>query len=157
MGKDDWLTIYSDGGSRGNPGPAGIGGQALGESGTVLLEVCEFLGVATNNVAEYQALIRILEESSKLGFLKVRIRTDSELVAYQVTGVYKIKSKKIAPLVERVKALLEPYEEVEVLAVPREENTESDRLANKAIDMGLAGETEPLLNEYTRGKQDNLF
>ncbi|MBN2168068.1 MAG: ribonuclease HI family protein [Actinobacteria bacterium] len=151
------MYIYSDGGSRGNPGPAGIGGQAMDGDGHVLAEVCEFLGETTNNVAEYQALIRILEESSRLGFKKISIQTDSELVAFQITGVYKIKSKKLMPLVEKVKSVLEMYEEVKVTAIPREKNTVCDGLANIAIDMGLEGEIEPVFPEYSSGTQDNLF
>ncbi|MBN1288223.1 MAG: ribonuclease HI family protein [Actinobacteria bacterium] len=151
------MNIYSDGGSRGNPGPAGIGGQAIDEKGRVLAEVCEFLGDATNNVAEYRALIRILEESAGLGFNKISIRTDSELVAYQITGAYRIKSKNLLPLAERVRSLLEKYEDVRVTAIPREENEVSDRLANTAIDMGLEGEIEPISPGHAQGTQGNLF
>lgn len=151
--RDGWLHVCSDGAARGNPGPAGAGGLATDESGSVLLEVCEYLGETTNNVAEYKALLLVLERSARLGFRRVRVRTDSELVANQVTGGFKVKSAGLKPLVARVKALLEPYERVQVEAVPREKNIECDRLANRAIDEGLAGARTPVLVE----EEDSLF
>lgn len=157
MGRDEWLFIFSDGASRGNPGPAGIGGRAKTGDGEVLAEVCEYIGTATNNVAEYQALIRILEESRGLGYGKVRIRTDSELVANQLKGLYKIKSKNVIPMVARARSLLEPYGEVEVRSIPRSENTECDLLANIAIDEGLRGEKDPRPPDNIPEAQEGLF
>lgn len=148
-----WLQVCSDGAARGNPGPAGAGGRARDSSGTVLLEVCEYLGEATNNVAEYRALILVLERSAGLGFRRIRVRTDSELVANQVTGGFKVKSPGLKPLVARVRALLDSYAQVEVEAIPREKNTECDRLANRAIDEGLAGARKPIPVEA----EDSLF
>lgn len=145
-GKAGWLAVWSDGAARGNPGPAGAGGVAKDEDGQVLVEVAEYLGETTNNVAEYHALILVLERAAGLGFRKVRLHTDSELVANQVMGGFKVKSAALKPLVGRVKALLEPYRELQVERVPREKNTECDRLANLAIDEGLAGLKRPLLS-----------
>ena len=141
------LTVCSDGASRGNPGPAGIGGRAVGPGGEVVAEVCEYLGVTTNNVAEYMALILILESVAPLGYEKVRVLTDSVLVAEQVKGGFKVKSPALKPLVGKAKGLLERYREVEVTHVPREKNTECDLLANRAVDEGLAGTKKPLLEE----------
>jgi ribonuclease HI len=146
-GSTGWLHVYSDGAARGNPGPAGIGGRALGRRGEVLVEVREYLGEATNNVAEYQALIRILEACAPLGFERLKVHTDSELMARQVTGAFKVKSQSLRPLVARVKALLEGYGAVQVEHIPREKNIACDRLANLAIDEGLAGSRSPILDE----------
>ncbi len=146
-----WLYVYSDGGSRGNPGPAGIGGQAKDESGNLLLEVCEFLGEATSNVAEYHALIAVLEACGGLGYDRVRVRTDSELLANQITGVYKVKSKALRPLHYRVKALLDGFRAVEVEHVPREKNNPCDVLANRAIDEGLSGVLKAVLQPGDKG------
>ena len=140
-----WLYIYSDGAARGNPGPAGVGGQVKDGSGRVLLEVSEYLGEATNNVAEYHALIRILEKAGGLGYERVRIRTDSELLANQVTGGFKVKSSSLKPLLARIKALLAGFRHVEVEYIPREKNFACDALANRAIDEGLSGLKEPIL------------
>ena len=142
-----FLNVCSDGASRGNPGPAGAGGMARDESGRVLARVSDFLGVTTNNVAEYVALIRILEESCDLGYENVRITLDSDLVVNQVRGGFKVKSKSLAPLLSRVKSLLSTYRVVEVEHIPREKNTECDGLANKAIDDGLAGRKQPVIQD----------
>jgi ribonuclease HI len=148
------LTVFSDGASRGNPGPAGIGGRAVNGEGEVVAEVCEYLGETTNNVAEYLALITILESVAPLGFQKVRVLTDSVLVAEQVKGGFKVKSPALKPLAGRVRSLLESYREVEVTHVPREKNTECDLLANRAVDEGLAGLREPLIEQV---KDSRLF
>lgn len=140
-----WLRTYSDGAARGNPGPAGIGGIAEDQYGRRLVEVCEYLGESTNNVAEYQALIVVLERSEGLGFDGVMILTDSELLANQVTGGFKVKSEALRPLADRVKALLAQYRRVEVKHIPREHNRQSDFLANRAIEEGMAGRKKPIL------------
>jgi ribonuclease HI len=141
----EWLEVRSDGASRGNPGPAGAGGLARDPRGRVLAKVSDYLGVTTSNVAEYHALIRILEESGALGFENVRISLDSKLVVNQVRGGFKVKSEALVPLFARVKTLLSSYRGVEVVHVPREKNTECDALANRAIDDGLAGRKQPII------------
>ena len=151
--KDGWLLLYSDGAARGNPGPAGIGGQALDEAGALLLEVSEFLGEATNNVAEYWALARLLELAGELGYSKVRIHTDSDLLANQVAGGYRVRSPSLKPLAARIKGMLEGYRAVEVVHIPREKNYKCDALANEAIEGGLAGRVKPLLGE----EESSLF
>lgn len=152
-GEAGWLYVCSDGASRGNPGPAGAGGQARDEGGRVLAEVCDFLGVTTNNAAEYHALIRILEESASLGYRRARLRLDSELVVNQLKGGFRVKSKTLLPLLSRARTLLLEFDEVEVDHVPREKNYECDALANRAIDEGLAGAKPPILD----GDGDSLF
>jgi len=144
-GAGEWLYLCCDGAARGNPGPAGIGGQAMDSSGRVMVEVHEFLGEATNNVAEYHALIRILEAAADLGFDRVKIMTDSELVAGQITGGFRVKSKALRPLLEKIQQLLAGFSRVEVEHIPREKNIACDALANRAIDEGLAGLKKPIL------------
>lgn len=141
---DDWVTVYSDGAARGNPGPAGAGARATDPSGQVVAEVSEYLGKATNNVAEYQALILGLQAVKDLGFGRIRVFTDSDLMANQVTGAYKVKNEGLKPLVAKARALLGAYREVEVQYIPREKNTACDKLANEAIDAGLEGLKEPI-------------
>lgn len=146
-----WLHVFSDGAARGNPGPAGIGGRALDERGRLLVEVCDFLGGTTNNVAEYYALIRILEESGGLGYRRVKIHTDSELLANQLTGGFKVKSAALKPLLGRLKSLLSGFTRVEVESIPREKNTACDAIANRAIEEGLAGRKRAILEPGDRG------
>lgn len=127
------LTIFSDGASKGNPGDAGIGVVITGEDGTVLQEICEYIGKTTNNVAEYQALIRGLQEAGRLGAEELQISTDSELMARQLVGVYKVKSKLLKPLHEEAVALLRGFGKVRITHVMREFNKRADRLANEAV------------------------
>jgi ribonuclease HI len=149
----EWLRVYSDGASRSNPGPAGVGAQAIDRHGTVVAEVSEFLGRATNNVAEYQALILILEAVRHMGYRRLKVFTDSQLMANQITGGYRVKNQGLKPLAARVKALLDEYRNVEVQYIPRAKNTACDALANKAIDEGLKGLKEPVLTT----EEEQLF
>ncbi len=141
----DFVDLYSDGASRGNPGPAGIGAVALEGSGREILRLCEYLGETTNNAAEYYALIRALENLADKGYRRIRINSDSELLIRQISGGFKVKSKRLMPLVTRVRELLAGYEEVELKHITRNENVECDRLANTAIEKGLSGSAEPIL------------
>ncbi len=143
----EWLHVYSDGASRGNPGPAGAGAQARNARGEVLLEISDFLGTVTNNVAEYWALILILEASRSLGYRRIKAHMDSQLVANQITGGYRVKKEWLKPLVARVRTLLDEYQDVEVQYIPRENNTECDALANSAVNDGLLGLKAPLLTD----------
>ena len=124
---------YADGGSRGNPGPAGIGAW-LTSDGTTLATVSHFIGVATNNVAEYTALVRILEAAVKLGIEHIEVRMDSELVVRQMLGQYRVKNQGLIPLFFQAKALTQRFKSFSIVHVPREMNKEADRLANQAMD-----------------------
>jgi len=128
------LIIYTDGAARGNPGPAGAGAVASDESGNVVDEACRFLGEATNNVAEYSALVLALERAGELGARQVEIRADSELVVRQMKGEYKIRNEKLRELAGRVARLARGFDEVRYVHVRREYNRAADRLANRAID-----------------------
>ena len=131
----DHLLIACDGGSRGNPGPAAIGAVVRdAQTGELLASVSEHIGVATNNVAEYQALVSALETAAKLGATRVTIQADSQLVIRQLEGSYRVRQPHLKPLFDRVRALLAPYDDVELRHVPREENAEADALVNAALD-----------------------
>lgn len=125
--------IYSDGASKGNPGDAGIGIVICDTQGKVLREVSDYIGVTTNNVAEYSALIRALHEAADLGATQIEIRTDSELLARQLSGIYKVKSANLKPLHERVTSMLQAFDQVSVFHVVRERNKRADQLANEGI------------------------
>ncbi len=129
------LLIHTDGAARGNPGPAGAGAILRDAgSGEVLAEVAQGLGRATNNVAEWTAVLLALEEARRLGATHVDMRMDSELVARQISGIYRVKHPDLKPLHARVMTLLRSFEGYTVGHVPRELNKDADRLSNVAID-----------------------
>jgi dinuclear metal center YbgI/SA1388 family protein len=126
--------LYTDGGARGNPGPAGIGAILLTASGDVVEELGDFIGKATNNVAEYQALLAGLELALDRGIERLDVFLDSELVVRQVNGQYKVKDAGLKPLHAQACQLLSRFHEIDVRHVRREQNAEADRLVNEAID-----------------------
>jgi ribonuclease HI len=130
------LVIHSDGASRGNPGDAGIGILITDVKGQVLLEIAEYLGQATNNVAEYTALIRGLEEGLKIGGTEVLVYCDSELMVKQLSGLYRVKNEGLIPLFRQVLQLRQKYRKFNISHIPREKNKRADQLANLGIDSG---------------------
>ncbi|PJC40617.1 MAG: ribonuclease H [Parcubacteria group bacterium CG_4_9_14_0_2_um_filter_41_8] len=128
------LIIHTDGGSRGNPGPAGIGAVLSDESGAVKKEISEYIGKATNNQAEYTALVRALEEARNLGAKEVQIAMDSELIVKQLKQEYKVKNKDLAPLFVKVWNLLSWFEKWSIKHVLREKNKRADELVNHSLD-----------------------
>ena len=132
------VTINCDGAARGNPGPAGAGAVVVAEDGTVLAEVAEGLGETTNNVAEYTAVIRGLEEARRLGASEVLLRSDSQLLINQLTGRYRVKAPHLQPLYRQVRDLLGSFDRVDLEHVPRERNVAADALANLGVDRWLA-------------------
>ena len=126
--------MHVDGGARGNPGPAAIGVVVSGPDGSVLDEVAERIGVATNNVAEYRALLRGLERAKALGAREIEIVNDSELVARQVSGVYKVKHAAMKPLHAEAMAALREFDRWRIRSVPRADNARADELVNEALD-----------------------
>jgi ribonuclease HI len=130
----DRLIINADGASRHNPGPAAIGATIKDERGHLMASVSRRIGRATNNQAEYQALIAALEKAIELGARQVDIRLDSELVVKQVKGRYRVKNAALRPLYLKVGGLLSQLEDFTIKNVPREQNAEADRLANDALD-----------------------
>jgi ribonuclease HI len=130
------LTIYTDGGSRSNPGEAGIGVHAVND-GAVVFELSEYLGVQTNNYAEYTAVVRALETCIARGIREeIAFLLDSKLVVEQVQGHWKVKEATLRPLVTRVQELTREFPSVTFTHIPREKNKEADRLANEAMDRG---------------------
>lgn len=125
-------TIHSDGGSRGNPGPAAIG--VVVELPHKKIEIGERIGVATNNVAEYRAIIRGLEEVQKNKVTEVECYLDSELVVRQIKGEYRIKDSKMVELASQVFALRDTFDFIVFYSIPREKNKAADKLVNKALD-----------------------
>lgn len=126
------VRLAVDGASKGNPGAAGIGVVIYNEDGEVIHEIGEYIGETTNNVAEYSALIRGLKEALKMGVRKIRVTTDSELLAKQIGGVYKVRAQHLAVYYYQVKDLFKKFEEARVAHVPRRENAHADRLASDA-------------------------
>ena len=131
------VVIHTDGGARGNPGPAGIGVVFFGEHGKIIQEFKAYIGEATNNVAEYKALVMALEQAHKLGFRDLHINMDSELIVRQMQGVYKIKEPALQVLAKQVLALSNHFDKISYRHVVREKNKEADRLVNQAIDAHL--------------------
>ena len=132
------ITAYTDGGARGNPGPAGYGVHIIGEDGGTLAELVGPLGRATNNVAEYSGLIAALQWAIEHGHAQVRVRMDSELVIKQMRGEYKVKHPGLQPLYEEARALVKQIGRVTFEHVRRELNKDADRLANEAMDEAAA-------------------
>lgn len=129
------LLIYTDGAARGNPGPAGAGAILRdADDGTVIAEIAEPLGHATNNVAEWTAVRLALEEALRLGATHVDLRMDSELVARQISGIYRVKHPDLKPFHAAVMDMLGGFEGYTVGHVPRALNKDADRLSNVAID-----------------------
>ena len=127
-------VLYADGAARGNPGPAGSGAVLLDLEGNVIAELTRYLGTATNNVAEYTALISGLEEASRRGIDELDIRMDSKLVVEQMRGLWRIKHPNIRPLALRAGALLATFPKRSIRHVPRDQNGLADALSNRAID-----------------------
>lgn len=126
------VTIYTDGASRGNPGDAGIGVVIESEDGAVLREISEHIGKTTNNVAEYSALLAGLRAAADLGATEVEVCTDSELMARQLNGLYKVKSPALQPLYQEAASLLRCFRRFRVGHVYRESNSRADLLASQA-------------------------
>jgi secondary thiamine-phosphate synthase enzyme len=128
--------IAVDGASKGNPGPAGIGIVIRDESGNILRSIGEYIGKTTNNFAEYTALIRALTEALDMGISHASVQTDSELMANQINGLYRVKNDGIVPLYDTVKGLMRKFDSVSVRHVLREKNSDADKLASKAAVSG---------------------
>jgi len=131
-------TLFADGGSRGNPGPAASGAVLFAGDGTVLAEIGEYLGIATNNVAEWSALVSGLQRARELGVEDIAIRMDSELVVRQVTGVYRVKHADLIPLHAKAKSLLRTFKSVDIRHVPRKQNAAADAVVNQCLDAAAA-------------------
>jgi ribonuclease HI len=128
------VVLHVDGGARGNPGPAAIGVVICAPDGETLDELSETIGVATNNVAEYRAVLRGVERARALGATEVEIVNDSELVARQLTGAYKVKHPAMKPLHAEAIGALRGFDSWRIRSVPRAQNARADELVNQALD-----------------------
>lgn len=132
------MIVHVDGGARGNPGPAAAACVVSDPKGEVLEEQARLLGRATNNVAEYRALLLGLERAHALGATEVEVVNDSELVAKQVRGIYKVKHEAMRPLHREAMAALKEFERWSIRSVPRAQNAHADALVNAALDQARA-------------------
>jgi phosphoribosylglycinamide formyltransferase 1 len=132
----DRIKIFTDGGSRGNPGPAAAGFILTDDDGQKIAAQARFLGEATNNVAEYTAVVGALETAKQTGAKSVVIYSDSELVVKQINGQYKVKNENIRSLFERAVGLLNGFENWSVQHITRDKNSRADELVNRALDLG---------------------
>ena len=135
--KDPWFTAHCDGGSRGNPGPAGYGAVIEDSQGRVVARLSEYLGKQTNNFAEYSGLLAVLKWALQNGASHLKVVSDSELMVKQMKGIYKVKNPGLLPLWEEAKRLAGCLERFQMSHTLRGGNQEADRLANDAMDRGM--------------------
>jgi probable phosphoglycerate mutase len=138
------VVVHIDGASRGNPGPAAYAVVMESSGGSALAAFSKYLGEATNNYAEYQALLAALEYALECQHRRIRVLTDSELLARQIRGQYKVKHAALKPLHEQARRLIARLEAFSIEHVPREQNREADRLANQALDAAARGAGLPV-------------
>jgi ribonuclease HI len=131
------LVVHVDGGSRGNPGPAAAGAVLSTADGDVVGEAKEAIGIATNNVAEYKAVLLGLRAAAELGATEVELVNDSELIAKQLTGAYKVKHAAMKPLYLETLDALKGFERWSIRSVPRAQNADADALVNQALDAAV--------------------
>src|SRR5277367_3795680 len=145
--KATWINAHCDGGARGNPGPAGYGALIQDDQGMVLAELSEFLGMRTNNYAEYSGLLGCLQYALDHHHPRLRVVSDSELMVKQIQGKYKVNSPDLKPLWQEAKNRIARLEAFEITHALRHKNKDADRLANQAMDRGMrrspSGDTRP--------------
>jgi probable phosphoglycerate mutase len=139
---EGWHTAHCDGGSRGNPGPSGYGAVIEDASGLVVARLSEFLGIQTNNYAEYSGLLAVLQWAIENGTKYLRVVSDSELMVKQMKGQYKVKSPGLIPLWQEAKRRAAKLDKFEMRHTLRGGNKEADRLANEAMDKGMGRNRE---------------
>ena len=138
----DWFTAHCDGGSRGNPGPAGFGAVVEDGQGRIVARLSEFQGKQTNNYAEYSGLLAVLKWAAHQGARRLRVVSDSELMVKQMKGQYKVANPGLRPLWEEARRLARSLEAFEISHTLRAGNAEADRLANEAMDRGMGKPAE---------------
>jgi ribonuclease HI len=135
--KATWINAHCDGGARGNPGPAGFGALIQDDLGTVIAELSEFLGIRTNNYAEYSGLLACLQYALDHHHPRLRVVSDSELMVKQIQGKYKVNSPDLKPLWQEARNRIAKLEAFEISHALRHKNKDADRLANEAMDRGM--------------------
>lgn len=143
-----WVTAHCDGGARGNPGPSGYGAVLTGSNGEPIAELSEFLGIRTNNYAEYSGLLGVLAYALEHGYRRLKVVSDSELMVKQIQGKYKVNSPDLKSLWQEAKTRIARLDAFEISHALRHKNKDADRLANLAMDRGMkrphvAGEPAP--------------
>jgi len=133
----DWITANVDGGARGNPGPAGYGAYIRGADGKPLAQLSDYLGIRTNNFAEYSGLLAALEYAIAHGYRALKVISDSELMVRQMTGQYRVNSPDLKPIYEKARTLVRQLDKFAIEHVLRAKNQHADRLANDAMDRGM--------------------
>jgi ribonuclease HI len=133
----DWINAHCDGGARGNPGPSGYGALIQDNQGMVIAELSEFLGMRTNNYAEYSGLLGCLQYALDHNHPRLRVVSDSELMVKQIQGKYQVKSPDLKPLYEEAKRRIAKLQGFEISHALRHKNKDADRLANEAMDRGM--------------------
>ena len=133
----DLIVVNVDGASRGNPGESGIGVAIFDKDSNLINEACDYLGVATNNIAEYNALILGVKLSTKYNAKRILFKSDSELMVKQIKGEYRVKNPQLKLLFTEVQSLLKKLPNWKIMHVPREENKEADLLANKGVEKSI--------------------
>jgi ribonuclease HI len=144
------MIVHIDGGSRGNPGPAGYGAYITDGEGKRLAELSDFLGVQTNNFAEYSGLIAALEYAVEHGYNSVKVVSDSELLVKQMKGQYKVRSEALLAIYTEAKALVRKLQHFEIRHVLRHLNKDADRLANEAMDRGTGKADRTRADAYAK-------
>lgn len=134
QGSVEEATLYVDGAAIGNPGPAGAGGVIIDRHNKKIAEICQPLGVTTNNVAEYRALVIGLRAARQLGVRRIHVRADSELMVRQMSGRYRIKDEKLQALSREAKDIIDSFDFFDILHVDRGNNRDADRLSKRAAD-----------------------
>ena len=132
-----WVTAHCDGGARGNPGPSGYGAVLTGPNGEPLAELSDFLGIRTNNYAEYSGLLAVLEYALDHNLPRLRVISDSELMVKQIQGKYRVNSPDLKPLWQEAKNRIARLDAFEISHALRHKNKDADRLANQAMDRGM--------------------
>ena len=154
--KDVALTAHCDGGSRGNPGPAGYGAVVEDAAGKILARLNGFIGIKTNNVAEYSGLLAVLRWTVAEGHTRLKVIADSELMVKQMKGIYKVKSPDLRPLYDEAKVLVKSLKEFRIEHTLRGGNKEADRLANEAMDEGMRKARDQGLGRDQRTRDKRL-
>ena len=147
-----WFTAHCDGGSRGNPGPSGFGAVVESPEGQVVARLSEFLGIQTNNYAEYSGLLAVLKWALENGAKRLRVVSDSELMVKQMQGKYKVASPVLRPLYEEARKLSRELEAFEMRHTLRGGNKDADRLANEAMDRGMGKSREQGIGNREQGR-----
>jgi ribonuclease HI len=140
---ENWITAFCDGGSRGNPGPAGYGVYIQDENGAKVAELSEFLGKKTNNFAEYSGLLAALEYAIANAHDRLKVVADSELMVKQIKGQYRVNSPELRPLYDEAKRRIAKLDSFQIQHVLRGKNANADRLANAAMDKGMGRAPQP--------------